>query len=814
MVWFVCHLLSFSAGGRLKISEPVLPAAWAPQLVRSTAALPLIMGSRGVLATGLLWAGVSAGNVVAGGLESHQRQERQPAAVLEPWSQAIPIMGTGHAVVRITGWPRPGRGDRWRAPARLLEWSAFGLSDSLGVPPEPGSGLMVTGTGKVPAPGAILSGPLELRVPPASVLAGAFDYRKFLSGRGLIWQARFLQYRDQPTEDAVAVVGERYLSPVRQSVLSRLEILLPEREAQLAAAVLLGVRTADSREISAPFGSLGLAHLFAVSGLHVGILLGILLLPGRLAGLPLRFSAAPLWVFIPLYLLLTGLPGSVVRAGGMGLIAAQARPLGRRVDPLRILGLLYWAGSLLDPGQNLDTGLQMSYLAAGGILLISRVTGGFRLTERRWLAPVVTGLTVSLAAQWFTLPVVASSFGRISLLSPLANLIAVPLFGLAVWTTVLALAASLVSLPLAQSLGALAWLLMRGISGAVAWLSNGSGGMNLGLPEPGPLQYFGWLGLSLILVGLLWHRRRARRPWLNDILAWGVLPVVLLVLFGPLARTLPDANKVVVWQFDVGQGDCALLVFPDRWCALIDTGGRFGYRALPAESPMGRTILPYLHRQGLTRIDAVLLTHGHFDHTGGALALTDAVEVGSWLVAGRADGAVGAQVDSLLIERPVAGTVLHRWRDWEFVVHYPLPDQEYAASENNWSLVAGLSQGGQTRMLWSGDLEVEGEHEWLSAAPGLSETQVWKAGHHGSHTSGSAPLLQQMRPQMVLISCGVGNSYRHPSHGPYLVPGGAGTDTIPLLRTDLQGSIRLEWGPEGRLSWQAAGEKGEIPGSP
>jgi beta-lactamase superfamily II metal-dependent hydrolase len=71
-----------------------------------------------------------------------------------------------------------------------------------------------------------------------------------------------------------------------------------------------------------------------------------------------------------------------------------------------------------------------------------------------------------------------------------------------------------------------------------------------------------------------------------------------------------------------------------------------------------------------------------------------------------------------------------------------------------------------------------------------------------------------LRPHLVLISCGVGNSYGHPSHGPYLVPGRAGTDTVPLLRTDLQGSIRLEWGPEGRLSWQAAGEKGEIPRSP
>ena len=112
-------------------------------------------------------------------------------------------------------------------------------------------------------------------------------------------------------------------------------------------------------------------------------------------------------------------------------------------------------------------------------------------------------------------------------------------------------------------------------------------------------------------------------------------------------------------------------------------------------------------------------------------------------------------------------------------------------------------------MVFSGDLELEGEALWALEGEIPKDVQVWKAAHHGSDTSGSSKMLNRMSPDLILVSCGVGNSYEHPSHGPYVVAG----DTLAVLRTDLHGSVRLQWDERDRLrvtSWIPAREAGFL----
>ncbi len=487
----------------------------------------------------------------------------------------------------------------------------------------------------------------------------------------------------------------------------------------------------------------GTWHLVSVSGLHVGVGAAIGWWIAWLLSRPFMFVSGGVarwscglggilgaWLYVDIAD--WGVPAR--RAAWMASAACVALAARRRPDPLRTLALAAIAVVASEPQAVGSVGFALSFGAMLGMILVSgrasrRVPPDLPVLLR-WAAQ---GLAASLGATAGTLPVVALHFQSLSPASPLANLWAVPWIGSV--ATPLALVAAVTT--------GVAHDMALALADAAATI----GLWGLGWLDVGPwAPAVGVCGAAALgVAGLLWRR---------EILA---LSLTLAVL-APVSR---PRRELVVTFLSVGQGDAALVEWPDgrRW--LVDGG------------PPGNDLLRYLRRRGIRRLDTIFLSHGHPDHYGGLVPVIEAIEVGEVVARGL--------VTDLSAAAPV-------WTS----VHpslLPLPRDFEAEDENDRSLVVRFGLGAHTFLL-PGDAEWAEEQALVTSNCGALKATVLKVGHHGSRTSSSAPFLACARPEHAVISSGFDNRYQHPHPG-VLRSLLTATFSPRIWRTDRQGSIEL-----------------------
>ncbi len=514
----------------------------------------------------------------------------------------------------------------------------------------------------------------------------------------------------------------------------------------LLAALALGERGGLSETLRRAFGRLGLAHLLAVSGLHVALVAALafglvhrMLL--RIPTLAVRCDprrgallAALLAAFG--YALLAGWGVPVRRALVLLLGFALALAVRRPVRPGNVLAAAALLVLAAEPAALFEPGAQMSFAACGALLLASR-----RRVEREGLPGpgrrIADGVHTTATALLATAPVAAAQLGLLAPTALVTNLVLVPVTGAVLLPLALlgaALAGVGATLPLAACVVPAA-VTVRAIE-AVA-----SQAPELAVARPAAATLLAALALA---VAALRSRTTALR-------AGAALAQAALLLLAPPAGVAPPPPRAVF--LDVGQGD-ASLVQGRQAAVLVDAG-----TALPDGPDLGhRVVVPALRALGVGRLDLLVVSHADLDHRGGVASVLRALAVDEVWVPPQASASPA--LGELLQAARVAGAVVHErsardgpWRrgDLRVTPLWPPPGAS-GLSRNDRSLVVRVDVAGGRRVLLPGDLEAAGEAALVAHARAALCADVLKLAHHGSRTSSGAGFLQAVGGRLAIAS--------------------------------------------------------------
>ena len=611
---------------------------------------------------------------------------------------------------------------------------------------------------------------VRLKRPRGFANPGGFDYEEWLFRRGIAATGYVRGGRNERISP-----GAWSLSRLRHGLSERIDAALgPEASLRpLIKALALGMRGEMSSQQWSVLRSTGTAHLMAISGLHVGLVAGLAFglgsLAWRLPGVSVllvdakRVGAGAAIMAALVYAALAGFSVPTQRAAVM-VVALMVAILTRRpVSPATLLGRALLAVLLLDPFAVNEAGFWLSFSAVALILygvsgrLAVRRSPGQRIWWRYGRVQCLLGLAL--------LPLGFRFFGEYPVAAPLANAFAVPWVSALVVPPVLAGTLASMFLPSAgATLLELGHLALSALWHGLEFLARQVPVLPAGPTLPRGQMLAGLAG-ALILVA----PRGTPARWLGAL--W------MAPLFFSSPAFLPEgALRVAV--LDVGQGAAVVLRTRDH-TLVYDTGPRFSDRFDAGAA----VLVPYLRHHGVRAVDALVLSHRHQDHVGGAESVLQ-----------------GTSVESVVTNVSAwtgQATPCREGRQWEwngvrFTVLHPRSDMDDTGNEG--SCVIRVVAG-ESAVLLTGDIGEPSEGTLIDRH--RLQADLLLVPHHGSATSSSPAFLEAVNPRLALVSYGYRNRFDLPSPEVMVRYRSRGT---PVLATATEGAIEVDLYPDGTMS--------------
>lgn len=559
----------------------------------------------------------------------------------------------------------------------------------------------------------------------------------------------------------------------------------PAEGAALVAGLAIGDESMQQPELTDAMRASGLAHLTAVSGGNVAILLAVVLMLSSLMRLRLRGRVVLSLLAIAGFVMLVRPEPSVVRAAIMGSVAVIAVLTGGRRTGPAILSFAVLVVVLVFPMLAVSWGFALSTFATAGLILVApmfrrRLDEGDR-TQR--LPPAVRdAIAVTVAAQVATLPLLVAMGKAVGWVAVPANLLAMPAVAP---VTILGLGAAVVS-PLAPWLAGALATLASWPGQWIAWVATWASGLPLAaLPWPS-----GWVGIAWLVVAggagvaafVLFSRLPdafrdlVRRPAVRAGAAATLVTLVALLVLAPLDRRAWPPHGWTMIVCDVGQGDALVLNVADRSAVVVDTG------------PDPRLLDACLSDLGIERIPLLVLTHFHADHVDGIDGLRDRPVAAALVTTLDEPAEQAARTFAWLADRGIATARMRMNQrlevgDVQATVRWPARILRTGSAPNNASIVLDARIDG-VHLLLTGDIETAAQQG--VRAGGSGGFDVVKVPHHGS-ASVDERFAEWTGARLALVSVGEGNAFGHPA-----------PDTMAMweqqalvARTDLDGDLAV-----------------------
>ncbi len=640
---------------------------------------------------------------------------------------------------------------------------------------------------------------------------GGFDYRFYLLSQGI----EALIY---PNPKSVISLGQGETGSLaesafklRISMAQNISSALPSPAAELLTAILFGQRHRLPEEIENNFRRAGTGHLMAVSGLHVGLVAGLILGFWNRLNLRGRLPLVLAIVLVFTYAYLTGMRPSALRAAIMASMALGAILLNRENDLPTALAFAALATLFINPLLLFTVGFQLSYAATLFIIYTYRPLERF-LTYIRCPLLLKAPLAVTIAAQAGVLPLCIYYFHYLPAAALLFNLLLLPLLAFVVG---LGLAGALTGLLFPAAGEILLWA-SRPLLELMLYITalSGADGFYIALNPPGTAFLFAYYGLIFFLLVMYYKWTKVNCSMGNNFIT--VCPgsgflkflaekrfrlrifsgaalflAVVLVWSGVL---FPRQAPLTVTFLDVGQGAAALIEPPCGAIIMVDAGGSPVFQGDPGNVGE-RVVMPYLRRSGIRSIDLAVITHPHEDHFGGFIPMLGKIPLLKVLIS-PIEGE--SEHYSLLLERAeTKGSAIHKVSSGQFwhcgedllleVVGPPQKLLTGTTSDLNNNSIVLILHYREIRMLLTGDIEDAAAKDLLGRGVDIS-SDLLLVPHHGGYIEIMPAFLEAVNPSLAVIQVGP-NSFGHPH--PYVI--NALEDAgVPVYRNDYHGAVIIE----------------------